>query len=114
MERLRDEWLSGRNRFDGPGEAFFVASIDQRMVGVCGLNVDPYANDPSVGRVRRLYVAPGARRKGAGRALVAAAIAQARVSFRKVTLRTDADLFFKAVGFERVEGVEAATHQLVF
>ncbi len=84
VERLRDDWLSGRNRFDGPGEAFFVASVDGRMVGVCGLNVDPYVNDPSVGRVRRLYVAPDARRRGAGRALVAAVIGEARVSFRKV------------------------------
>lgn len=111
---LRDEWLSGRNRFDGPGEAFFVAVLDGHTVGVCGLNVDPYANDSSVGRVRRLYVAPDVRRQGAGRALVAAVIAEARVSFQMLTLRTNEDLFFRAVGFERVEGVDTVTHQLVF
>ena len=33
-----------------------------RLVGVCGLNVDPYLDDPSVGRVRHLYVLVAARR----------------------------------------------------
>ena len=84
------------------------------MVGVCGLDVDPYANDPSVGRVRRLYVVADARRRGTGRGLVASVISEARRSFRKVTVRTDEDLFFRAVGFERVEGVEAVTHHIVF
>ena len=117
VERLRDEWLSGLNRFGGPGEAFFVAALDGRAVGVCGLNMDPYANNPSVGRVRRLYVTPGARRRGVGRALVDAVVAEARRSFCTVTLRTEkteADLLFRALGFERVEGVETVTHQLIF
>ena len=116
VERLRDEWLSGLNRFDGPGEAFFVAALGGQAVGVCGLNMDPYTNDPSVGRVRRLYVAPAARRRGIGRGLVAAALAEARKSFCKVTLRTeksDADLLFRAMRLERVEGVDAVTHQFM-
>ena len=112
--RLRDDWLNGHNRFEEPGEAFFVATIDGRIVGVCGLNVDPYADDPAVGRVRRLYVVPDVRRKGAGAALVSAVVDAARGSFRKVTVRTDEDLFFRATGFERVEGIDATTHQIVF
>ena len=115
MERLRDEWLSGLNRFGGPGEALFLGALDGRAVGVCGLNVDPYANNVAVGRVRRLYVTPDARRRGVGRALVAAVVAEARRSFCTVTLRTEkteAGLLFRALGFERVEGVETVTHQL--
>src|SRR5712692_9919279 len=38
--RLATEWDSGANRFDKPGEALFVARVDGRPVGVCGLNVD--------------------------------------------------------------------------
>ena len=116
VERLREEWLSGLNRFDGPGEAFFVAALGGQAVGVCGLNMDPLRVIPPWGRVRRLYVAPAARRRGVGRGLVAAALAEARKSFCKVTLRTeksDADLLFRAMGFERVEGVDAVTHQLM-
>jgi hypothetical protein len=37
-----------------PGEALFVARVGERVVGVCGLNVDPYTAEPRVGRVRHL------------------------------------------------------------
>src|SRR4029077_6614438 len=56
VRRLADEWTSGANRFDKPDEALFIASVDSVIVGVCGLNADPYASDESVGRVRHLYV----------------------------------------------------------
>jgi hypothetical protein len=54
VRRLAEEWAGGRNRFDRPGGACFAALVDGRMVGVCGLNVDPYAAEPGVGRVRHL------------------------------------------------------------
>src|SRR6266487_3820772 len=38
VERLCDEWVSGANRFNAPGEALFVAVADGQVVGVCGLN----------------------------------------------------------------------------
>lgn len=66
VRRLVEEWTSGANRFDQPGAALFVASIDGAVVGVCGLNVDPYAARAGVGRVRHLYVLAPYRRRGAG------------------------------------------------
>ena len=56
VRRLVEEWESGANRFDRPGEALFVARVGNDVVGVCGLHVDPYADDPKIGRVRHLYV----------------------------------------------------------
>ncbi len=50
------EWEWGANRFSQPGEALFVAMASERVVGVCGLNVDPYQDSQKIGRVRRLYV----------------------------------------------------------
>jgi len=50
MRRLAEEWASGANRFDGAGEGFFAALIGGRVVGVCGLNVDPYTVAQAVGR----------------------------------------------------------------
>jgi GNAT superfamily N-acetyltransferase len=70
LRRLLDEWASGRNRFDRPGEALFGARLDRGLVGVCGLNLDPYAASPAVGRVRHLYVLTTHRRRGVGRRLV--------------------------------------------
>ncbi|PYM80776.1 MAG: GNAT family N-acetyltransferase, partial [Candidatus Rokuibacteriota bacterium] len=37
VRRLAEEWASGANRFDRPGEALFVARDDRRVVGVGGL-----------------------------------------------------------------------------
>src|SRR5262249_55224381 len=62
--RLADEWAAGSNRFGQPGEALFAARVAGVLVGVCGLNADPYAANPRVGRVRRLYVHSAHRRQG--------------------------------------------------
>src|SRR6516162_4861759 len=70
LSRLLSEWRSGLNRFDQPGEALFIAADNGRVVGVCRLNRDPYAGDPTVGRVRHLYVAVDHRRKKIGTQLV--------------------------------------------
>jgi hypothetical protein len=68
LSRLQTEWQSGRNRFDQPGEVIFIATDNGLVVGICGLNRDPYLHDPTVGRVRHLYVAVEHRRKGILRA----------------------------------------------
>jgi GNAT superfamily N-acetyltransferase len=84
LARLRSDWHAGANRFGGAGEAFFTARRQGSLVGVCGLNVDPYAGDPAIGRLRRLYVTIRSRRHGVGRALVSAALAHARPHFTRV------------------------------
>jgi GNAT superfamily N-acetyltransferase len=69
VRRLVEEWASGANRFDRPGEVLLGAWLDGQLVGVCGLNVDPYAAQERVGRVRHLYVLSALRRLGVGRRL---------------------------------------------
>ena len=58
VRRLYDEYAGGANRFDRDGEALFVAHHLDQIVGICGLNQDPYSQFGNVGRVRRLYVHP--------------------------------------------------------
>ena len=113
MERLSDEWVSGANRFDNPGEALFLAVVDEEVVGVCGLNRDPYASAPNIGRVRRLYVLREHRRGGVGRALLNAVIAHARNHFKILRVRTDAATeFYAANGFRPDASDAEATHVL--
>jgi GNAT superfamily N-acetyltransferase len=112
--KLRDEWLDGTNRFDRPGEALYGAWREGAMIGVCGRNVDPYRTDPTVARIRHLYVLPAARRFGAGRALVERVIRDANGRFRAISLRNArgnpvADAFYAALGFTPV-AEPAATH----
>lgn len=104
LERLERGFRSGERRFDGPGEGLFAAREAGRLIGVGGVCCDPYLDDPSVGRLRHLYVAPGARRRGVGRHLVGAAVARGASAFRRLRLRTDrdeADRFYRALGFAR-------------
>lgn len=114
VRRLYDEYVSGANRFDRDGEALFVARMGQ-IVGICGLNQDPYSQYNNVGRVRRLYVHPDIRKYGLGRRLVLDVIWEAKRHYEVLTLRTDnpvADQFYRAIGFSTVHVPDHATHWL--
>ena len=107
VRRLVDEWADRTNRFDRPGEALFGAWVTGQLVGVCGLNVDPYAGDARVGRVRHLYVLTSQRGRGVGRQLVARVIARASDRFESLRLRTNneaAARLYEALGFRAGEG----------
>jgi GNAT superfamily N-acetyltransferase len=113
IERLCEEWVSGANRFNASGEALFIAVANDEVVGVCGLNRDPYAGHPRIGRVRRLYVIPAHRRHGVGRALLGAVVACARGHFSLLRVRTEAaDEFYRTQGFRRVASGAEVTHVL--
>ena len=73
------------------------------LVGIGGLNVDPYANEPRTGRLRQpLLCARRFAGRGIGSALVRHLLAATRGSFDTVRLRT-ADAasgrFYEALGF---------------
>ena len=115
VQRLADEYASGANRFDQPGEALLGAYAGGRLVGVGGVNRDPYARDPGVARLRHLYVLPAWRRQGVGRQLVAALIAAAAPHFATMRLRTtnpEADRFYRELGFAGVADDAEATHHI--
>ena len=112
VRRLVDEWASGANRFDRAGEALFAARIEGCLVGVCGLNVDPYSAEPRLGRVRHLYVLSAYRRRGIGRQLVARVIATARGRFDRLRLSTrnpEAAQLYERMGFGSTEAAHC-TH----
>ena len=113
IERLCEEWASGSNRFNAPGEALFAAISNGQVVGICGLNRDPYASDPRIGRVRRLYVAPAQRRHGVGRALLETVVTHARRHFSLLRVRSEAaSEFYTAQGFRRIASDKDVTHVL--
>ena len=110
--RLRDEWASGANRFDGDGEALFGAFADRRLIAVGGLSRDPW--EPALGRLRHLYVLRAWRGRGAGRALCGRIIEEARGRFGIVRLRTratEAIALYESLGFVPCPS-EHETHRL--
>lgn len=110
-----EEWRSGHNRFDQDGELFLVATVDGAVVGMGGLNRDPFVGDPRIARLRRLYVSEDARRRSTGRRLVAALVDHARACcFHAVRVRTHdpvASAFYERLGFEPSAEADA-THRL--
>ena len=112
VDRLIDDWTSGANRFGQPGERFLGAFSGSDLMGVCGLNRDPYIEQDAVGRLRHLYVRKAARRHGIGAALVQRLLDEASTAFRLVRLRTateEAAAFYLQLGFVSVQD-EAASH----
>ncbi len=116
MERLANEWQSGMNRFDAPGEMLCGHLENERLVAAGGLNRDPFAGRAEVGRIRRVYVHPAWRGKGIGTALASALIKEARRSFVCVRLRAEnpgAARLYERLGFEPIADANA-THMLPF
>ena len=107
LEKLKQNFENGSNTFSKPGEALFSATFEGELLGICGLNVDPYVDDPMIGRVRRLYVIKQARRQGVGSKLVGAVEQQARKHFKVLRLYTgdsNASAFYTSIGFSPLSG----------
>lgn len=114
--RAEEEWQAGIDRFDRDGESLLGAYAGGRLIGLAGLNRDPYAADPAIGRLRHVYVDPGWRRQGIAKALIAEALARGRAHFAVIRLRSRnpaAAALYEALGFVRLETVEDATHALL-
>lgn len=115
LTRLTSEWHSSVNRFDAPGECLMAAYLDQQLVGIGGLSVDPFTHR-STGRLRRVYVVPASRGQQIGRRLVGALLAHAALHFESVRLYSDsaeASTFYLRCGFTRTKDAQA-THIVRF
>jgi GNAT superfamily N-acetyltransferase len=116
LDRLVEDWLSGENRFDGPGEVFCGSFDCGILVAGGGLNRDPFLTDPEVGRIRRVYVRRAWRNRGVGEALVRWLLDIARTHFRRVRLRAEnagAARLYERIGFSPIDDLNA-THILTF
>ena len=111
VRETTDDWASGANRFNAPGECFCGYRQDGEIVAIGGLNIDPFLNDPAIGRIRRVYVRQAWRNRGIGQAIVLDLIARARPSFRSVRLRaenTEAARLYERLGFVAIDSPDAS------
>lgn len=87
-----------------PGGAFLVACLDGEAVACAGL----VGLDPRAGEVKRMYVAPQARRRGVARALLAAledaarALGYARVRLDTSAGQPEAKALYEAAGYRAI------------
>ncbi|PJN49925.1 hypothetical protein PAEAM_55370 [Paenibacillus sp. GM1FR] len=115
IERLIHEYETGINTFEQEDEALFECRMHDKVVGICGLNRDPYSEMIDTGRIRRLYVMREFRRHGIGRRLMDTVIHKAEKHYARLVLYTDqpvAVFFYRDLGFREVTSMEKITHVL--
>jgi GNAT superfamily N-acetyltransferase len=114
VQRLRDEYKSGVNRFDRPGEALLLAREMSGVIAVIGVNLDP-KGQPEVMRVRRFYVLPEHRGHGLGQKMLLEVIELAQAAHaQSLELHTDnpqAARFYERNGFQPLNSSNP-THRL--
>lgn len=101
FQNLARELAHLRSEYAPPTGAFLLARDDGRCVGCVGLR--RFAE--GVGEVKRLYVAPAARGRGAGRLLAQQIVAAGRrLGYERLVLDTlpamkEAQLLYESLGF---------------
>ena len=111
MQRTIDDWNSGVNKFDKPGEKLWGLVSDTELIGIGGLNSDLYTGDINAGRVRHLYIRQAYRRKGYATSLMNVIINNARPHFTTLRLFTDNPLaakFYEKIGFQNINSYKAS------
>ncbi len=81
LRRTAENWQSGKNRFNAPGETLLGAFVNHQLVGVCGINSDPFSPQPRAGRIRHLYISERYRRRGIGQQLLVSVITHSSARF---------------------------------
>jgi len=103
LTRLAAEWAQTPGMF----HALLAAYRDGELVGIGGITDEPEPAAEPAWRMRRLYVAPDARRQGVARALANALLQEALGVVRHVTVHAGDDAagrFWQAMGFDPVAG----------
>ncbi len=114
LDRLQQEWVQGNNRFDKEGEGLFSIWIGSILAGIGGINIDPFLQNPSIGRLRRFYIASRWRRQGLGKRLLEHILLQAQPQFHEVVLFTDhlaAANFYESMGFISIKHTPKISHK---
>lgn len=105
LQRLKQDFQTGRNRFDQVGEALFAVYVKNHLIAIGGLNQDPFDYANKVGRLRRFYIHPDYRRKRIGTYLLMHIERYAQAYFERLHLFTDTEeaaFFYQSMGYERI------------
>ncbi|MBY5542789.1 GNAT family N-acetyltransferase [Rhizobium leguminosarum] len=112
IARLVDEWSAGDIKFEHHGERLFGAYVDDALVGIGGMTVDPAMSGAL--RMRRFYIRPAMRGRGIGRMLALALLDHARSFCTVVTVHAGNDAaakFWESLWFQPY-GRDGYTHLL--
>lgn len=78
LVKLISDYENTINTFNKIGECLCGIFQEEKLIGIGGLNEDPYTENSKIGRVRRFYIAKEYRRKGVGRLLLLRILSDAK------------------------------------
>ncbi|PFM14801.1 GNAT family N-acetyltransferase [Bacillus cereus] len=113
--KLKSDYENKINTFNKTGECLYGIFQVEGLIGIGGLNEDPFTENNKIGRVRRFYIAKEYRRKGLGRLLLVRILNDAKKYFNIVVLHTDTeqgDKFYTSSGFVKGTKYVGASHYL--
>ncbi|KFM99869.1 N-acetyltransferase [Bacillus clarus] len=113
--RLINEYENGINTFHKIGECLYGIFQEDNLIGIGGLNQDPYTKDKRIGRLRRFYISKDYWRKGLGKSLLERILHDAKMYFEIVVLYTDTeqgDQFYTSNGFVKGTMYAGASHYI--
>jgi len=111
--KLINEYESKRNTFSKTGECLYGIFRGDTLIGIGGLNQDPYTKVNKIGRLRRFYISKDYRRIGLGKLLLKKLLRHAEKYFHVVVLYTDTkrgDEFYSANGFVKIGNYKGSSH----
>jgi N-acetylglutamate synthase-like GNAT family acetyltransferase len=113
VDRLIIDHRDGSNTFSKHGESLWIIEQKGRIIAVGGINIDPYYDSPSLGRIRHLYVHPDFRRNAVGRRLMRSieeSGSEYFETFQLFTAEVDASRFYEALSYTPVNGQRKVSH----
>ncbi|EEM89169.1 MULTISPECIES: GNAT family N-acetyltransferase [Bacillus cereus group] len=114
--KLISEYENKINTFNKTGECLYGIFHGEKLIGIGGLNEDPYTENNKIGRLRRFYITKDYRRIGLGNLLLKRLLYHAEKYFKVVVLHTDTkqgDAFYIANGFVKGELCKGSSHYKV-
>ncbi|PGH80628.1 GNAT family N-acetyltransferase [Bacillus thuringiensis] len=114
--RLISEYKNEINTFNKTGECLYGIFQGDMLIGVGGLNEDPYTKDNKIGRLRRFYISKDFRRIGLGNLLLNQLLCHAEKYFEVIVLHADTkqgDAFYTANGFVKEGLYKGSSHYKV-
>ncbi|MRR42303.1 GNAT family N-acetyltransferase [Bacillus anthracis] len=114
--KIISEYEKKINTCNKTGECLYGIFQGEKLIGIGGLNADPYTENNKIGRLRRFYIAKDYRRIGLGKLLLNKLLSHAEKYFKVVVLHTDTkqgDVFYTANGFVKREVYKRSSHYKV-
>ena len=112
VRKTIDQWKNGTNTFSDYREVLYGVKVNENIIAIGGINIDPYLMDFDIGRLRHVYVHRDYRQQGIATALLEKILNEYAYHFtvlRLICRNEVAMQLYESYGFKKVVEFKA-TH----